>query len=77
MKSTYRDWLAERGLKQSSVSTYISDAKRVEDHYGDLDELYDGDELAEVLNSLQYSKDDESQERADGCHLVPHDGARP
>ena len=69
MKSTYRDWLTESGREQSNVSTLISDAKRVERHYGDLDELYDEDELTEVLNSLQYSKDDERRNRPNPSRL--------
>ena len=48
-----------RLLKQSTVKTYISDAKRVEKHYGDLDELYAKDHLAGVLRELKYSADDE------------------
>ena len=38
--SGYRAWLEQRGLAKSSADTYVSDAKRVERHYGDLDELY-------------------------------------
>ena len=56
--SGYRAWLEQRGLVKSSVGTYVSDAKRVEDHYGDLDELYSKDRLAGVLQELRYSADD-------------------
>lgn len=55
---TYKAWLEQRGLAQSSADTYISDAKRVERHYGDLDELYANDRLAGVLQELQYSATD-------------------
>ena len=55
---SYRSWLVQRGLVQSSVSTRISDTKRVERHYGDLDELYAKNGLAGVLQELQYSADD-------------------
>ena len=59
MKTTgYRARLQERGLAQPSADTYISDAKRVEHHYGDLDELYAEDGLAGVVQELQYSADD-------------------
>ena len=57
--SGYRAWLESRGLAKSSIDTYVSDAKRVERHYGDLDELYSKDRLAEVLQELRYSANDE------------------
>ena len=50
---SFRSWLQPRGLAPSTVSTYISDAKRVERHYGDLDELYAKNRLAGVLQELQ------------------------
>lgn len=58
-----RESLASRGLKPTSVSTQISDVRRLEKHYGDLDELYDPDRLAGVLNNLSYTKDDEQRNR--------------
>lgn len=57
--SGYRAWLKQRDLAQSSIGTYVSDARRVEKHYGDLDELYAKDRLSGVLHALQYSADDE------------------
>ena len=51
-------WLEQRDLSQSSVDTYVSDTKRVERHYGDLDELYAKDGLAGILQDLRYSADD-------------------
>ena len=69
MDPAYRDWLAARGLKPSSVSSHISYARRLEKHYGDLDELYDQDRLAGTLNTLQYSKDDEKRNRPNPSKL--------
>ena len=56
----YRAWLEQRqpSLAQSSINTLVTDAKRVERHYGDLDELYAKDRLAGVLRELRYSTDD-------------------
>ena len=54
----YRAYLERDDLKQSTVNTYISDAKRVEEYYGDLDNLYAKDRLAGVLGELRYSADD-------------------
>ena len=42
MDPAFRDWLATRDLKPSSVSNRIADARRVEEHYGDLDDLRPG-----------------------------------
>ena len=50
---SFRSWLKPRGLSPSTVNTYISDAKRVERDYGDLDELCAKNRLAEVLQELQ------------------------
>ena len=36
----FKEWLEQRGLKKNSVATHLSDAKRVENHCGDLDQLY-------------------------------------
>ncbi|MCY4462179.1 MAG: endonuclease NucS [Albidovulum sp.] len=52
----FRAWLEQRGLKESSASTIVSNAKGVEKSYGDLDELYLSDSLADVLQKLSYSK---------------------
>ena len=69
MNPSFREWLARRGLKSSSVSTQISDVRRLEKHYGDLDELYDQDGCAATLDNLQYSKDDEKQGRPNPIKL--------
>ena len=36
----FKEWLEQRGLKKTTVTTALSDAKRVETHCGDLDQLY-------------------------------------
>ena len=51
-RSGFRTWLEQRGgLSKSAVGTYISDAKRVERHYGDLDKLYEEDRLSKALQA--------------------------
>jgi hypothetical protein len=56
----YRAWLEQREppLKLKTVKQLITDAKRVEENYGDLDELHAKDRLAGVLQELRYSTDD-------------------
>ena len=54
----YRDWLERGNLAASSIDTLVSDARRVERHYGDLDEVYAVDRLEEVIGELRYSAED-------------------
>lgn len=59
MREAFREWLSRQGYTKSTQQTQWTDAKRLEDHYGDLDALYDRDEFAELKTSLKYSKEDE------------------
>ena len=64
MKETeFRSWIAAKGQPQNTQNTRISDARRVETHYGDLDELYDQDEFAALLETLSYSAEDQRSGR--------------
>ena len=69
----YRAWLEQTGLLESSVRTYVSDTKRVEEHYGDLDGLYDEGRLEGVLDGLRYSATDRDA-KADNPSKIPIDG---
>ena len=64
-KIGFRKWLEvqekRRGGRyaESSIKRYVRDAERVEEHYGDLDELVkDKDRLDEVLGVLEYTSED-------------------
>ena len=63
MNPAYQSWLEQRGFERRTAQTYISDVRRIEGAYGNLDELYDRDKLTGVLRDLEYSKDDERQNR--------------
>lgn len=67
----YKAWLEQRGLL--SVGTYVSDAKRVERYYGDLDKLYAENRIAGVLRELQYSTGDRRR-RAPNPSKIPIEG---
>lgn len=54
----FRAWLVRRPIKSSTVRTYVTDDKRIECCYGDLDTLYENDRLAAVIESLEYSAED-------------------
>ncbi len=52
-EEAFRDWLrVERGLDVGSVGSRLSNCRRVERYEGDLDALYDCDELAGLLRRL-------------------------
>ena len=64
-KIGFRKWLEAQDkpgggpYAQSSIKTYIRDAERVEENYGDLDELVkDKDRLDEVFGELEYTPED-------------------
>ena len=57
-EESYRAWLEQRGLAQSSAVTYVTDSKRVEKYCGDLDELYAKDRLKGLLEEFRYSAED-------------------
>lgn len=57
----YRAWLQMQDYAEGTVGTRISDARRVEQHYGNLDEAYDRDRCEGVLEALVYSSQDAAQ----------------
>ncbi|MCA1748922.1 MAG: endonuclease NucS [Sphingomonadales bacterium] len=59
MDSRYSDWLRRAVPTDATWRTKLSELRRVETDYGDLDEHYDEDELQSVLETLVYSADDE------------------
>ena len=74
---SFRAWLEQRGLSQSSATARISNVTRVEAHYGDLDghyaKDYAKDRLARILRQLQYTADDERR-NAPNPSKIPIDG---
>ncbi len=69
----YGEWLEQEGLAKSSIDTRISHAKRVEEHYDDLDGLFDEDRLEGVIGELQYSAEDK-RANAPNPSRLPIDG---
>ena len=65
MKATYKGWLEqlEPKLAATTVNKDISLARKVEKHYGDLDQQYDQDELRAVVADLKYSTEDSRQQK--------------
>ncbi|CCC14657.1 unnamed protein product [Sordaria macrospora k-hell] len=65
----FRAWLTAQGQAKSSVSTRVSDARRVESHYGDLDEAYETDRFEAILKKLEYSAADRAANRPNPSEL--------
>ena len=54
-----KGWLEAKGYSKATVNTLMTDARRIEKSYGDLDHLPEGLTLAALRSSLKYSKADE------------------
>ena len=63
MKSTYRRWLERQRYSEGTVETQIGRIRRVEKHYGDLDERYDEDRLEKIIGEFKYSAEDERRKK--------------
>jgi hypothetical protein len=59
-EAEFRDWLAKQGLVASSVSTRVSDLRRVEKTFGDIDTAYARDRCAAIFEKLTYTAADEA-----------------
>lgn len=58
MHPAYSDWLRRAVPTESTWRTKLSELRRIEAAYGDLDGLYDQDELQSLLGELTYSTED-------------------
>lgn len=58
MHPTYPDWLAHAVPSEATMRTKLSELRRIEGLYGDLDEAYDLDELQSIIDELTYSSED-------------------
>lgn len=58
-----------QGQAPNTVSTRIADARRIEKHYGDLDDAYDADQFAEILADLAYTADDAAAGKANTSRI--------
>lgn len=59
----YRAWLTAQSFASNTISTRLSDARRVEANYGDLDEAFERDGAASLLKALAYSGVDRAQRK--------------
>jgi hypothetical protein len=58
-EAEFEAWLHAKGYKPNTVNTQVTQARRLREAYGDLDQIYDADQFAKTLAALSYSKADE------------------
>ena len=73
MKPGYRYWLEQRKYEAGTVNAQLYRAGRVEEFHGNLDEHYDKDRMASLIEMLRYSSDDRRRNRPNPSK-IPFDG---
>ena len=63
MRQDYPQWLAEQKYAEGTQTAQIHRVKKVEEHYGDLEERFTNNTYQDVINSLQYSTADERENK--------------
>lgn len=69
MDPRYSEWLKRAVPTKVTWQTKLSEIRRIENEYGDLDDLYDNDELQSVIESLTYGAEDERLSRLNPSKL--------
>ena len=62
-EAPFKAWL-EQGRKSGTVASRLANCMRVETFEGDLDTLYDADRLDDLIDRLNYSREDARYERS-------------
>lgn len=70
MDPNYPEWLRDAVPSDATFRTKLSELRRIEAVYGDLDTLFDEDELASVIDDLTYSSDDARHNRPNPSKLT-------
>ena len=73
METTFRDWLTAQALDRKTVATQLSQANRLERHFGELGAAFDADHFERIRSTLEYSKEDERTGRTNPAPF-PIDG---
>lgn len=72
-EEAFKQWMQAQGNAPNTISTRLSDARRVERFYGDLDDLYERDGFESVIRELTYSADDAAAGRPNQSR-IPTEG---
>ena len=59
----YRNWLGAQAYQNGTIAAQMHRAGRVEEHYGDLDALYNEDRLESLIAELNYTTQDRRNNR--------------
>ncbi len=62
-EAEFRSWLRAEGYSSNTVNTQLTQAKRIDQAYGDLDSLFAGDGFASLRRALAYSAADRRAQR--------------
>ena len=73
MHPAYSEWLSRAVPSSRTAGTKLSELRRVESFYGDLDDLFDRDELQSLVDELTYSSGDARDGRPNPTRM-PIDG---
>lgn len=57
----FKNWLIEKNYAQETVENRISNCRKVEKYYEDLDKHFDVDKCQKILNELNYTVEDERE----------------
>lgn len=67
----FKNWLStERKLSLKTVQNRISNCRKVENYYSDLNKKYDLDKFSEILSDLTYSVDDEKINKQPNSKII-------
>lgn len=73
MRADYQQWLERQKYQPGTINTQIYRAERVEQHHGSLDEHYSKDRMADLIETLNYSADDQRRNRPNPSK-IPFEG---
>ncbi len=62
-EAEFKAWMEAEGYSKATINTQMTDVRRLDKAYGDLDALPDGQTIAELRDSLAYSKSDQRDGR--------------
>lgn len=70
---SFREWLVSQGYDHGTINSRISNCQRVDNHEGDLDDFYETDRCAALIDRLTYSTADARANRPPK-HNIPMTG---
>ena len=69
MNPAFRHWLGHQQYDRKTIQNHIAQATRVEEYYGSLDDHYSRDRLESLVETFEYSANDERQGRSNPSNI--------